>query len=203
MAISAKSTVPGEAAQTVRRELELALRDTAMYLRSKMAQYPPPPPESTYRRTGTLGRSYAFTPPELVGSKLVVNVGSNLYYAPWVEEGTGIYGPKGQPIVPTHAKVLAWRAEARFLPGVLGGKIGPGHNVGMTLIAAGLKTVKGKIRPYHQRDIYMIFAGSVRGMRPWHNVRKAFTDADSLSYFEKRVQLACQRLAAAFGGGGA
>ena len=30
-------------------------------------------------------------------------------YARWVEEGTGLYGPRKKRIVPTHAKALAWK----------------------------------------------------------------------------------------------
>ena len=30
-------------------------------------------------------------------------------YGRWVEEGTGLYGPRKRRIVPTHAKALAWK----------------------------------------------------------------------------------------------
>lgn len=33
---------------------------------------------------------------------------TNTAYAMWVHEGTGIFGPRGQPIVPVSAKVLHW-----------------------------------------------------------------------------------------------
>lgn len=36
----------------------------------------------------------------------VCRVGTNVYYAPWVHNGTGIWGPHHSPIVPTRAKVL-------------------------------------------------------------------------------------------------
>jgi HK97 gp10 family phage protein len=35
-------------------------------------------------------------------------VGSNVIYAPYVELGTGIYGPAGKPIRPKNKKILAW-----------------------------------------------------------------------------------------------
>jgi HK97 gp10 family phage protein len=37
-------------------------------------------------------------------------VSTNVFYARYQEEGTGIYGPKGRPILPRRAKVL------RFIP---------------------------------------------------------------------------------------
>jgi len=39
-------------------------------------------------------------------------VGSNLEYAKYQEFGTGIYGPKGSPIVPKRAKMLAWQGKS-------------------------------------------------------------------------------------------
>ena len=40
--------------------------------------------------------------------RLVARVGTNLEYALFVHEGTGIYGPKHRPIKPRTAKVLRW-----------------------------------------------------------------------------------------------
>lgn len=45
------------------------------------------------------------------GSKLIVRVGTNLKYARYVHDGTGIYGPRGQPIRPVRASVLRWPAK--------------------------------------------------------------------------------------------
>lgn len=42
---------------------------------------------------------------------LVVRIGTNVYYAPMVHNGTGIYGPKGQPIVPKTARYLRWQPK--------------------------------------------------------------------------------------------
>lgn len=42
------------------------------------------------------------------GGKIVGVVGSNLKYAPYVELGTGVYGPKHAPIRPKNKKILAW-----------------------------------------------------------------------------------------------
>ena len=38
-----------------------------------------------------------------------VTVGTNVHYARWVHDGTGIYGPRGQPIRPRRARFLRFR----------------------------------------------------------------------------------------------
>lgn len=42
------------------------------------------------------------------GGMPIARIGSNLPYAIWQEQGTGIYGPRGTPIVPKHAKFLVF-----------------------------------------------------------------------------------------------
>lgn len=60
------------------------------------------------------------------GGKLVVRVGSDVEYARAVHDGTGIYGPRGVVIRPTHARVLIWTGEdgkkigARYVRGMRG-----------------------------------------------------------------------------------
>lgn len=44
----------------------------------------------------------------LRGSELVMRVGSGLYYALWVHDGTGIYGPRGRRITPRTASHLVF-----------------------------------------------------------------------------------------------
>lgn len=46
-----------------------------------------------------------------LGGKLSVRVGTNVYYAIYVHEGTGIYGPKGSYIYPKSASVLSWSTK--------------------------------------------------------------------------------------------
>jgi hypothetical protein len=41
-----------------------------------------------------------------------IEVGTNVPYARWMQEGTGIYGPSGQRIFPKHAKALAFDGPA-------------------------------------------------------------------------------------------
>lgn len=57
--------------------------------------------------TGTLRRSITFHIEGIAGQARA-RVGSNLEYALWVENGTGIYGPHNTPIVPVVAKRLVF-----------------------------------------------------------------------------------------------
>ena len=54
-------------------------------LRAGMRKYPPPPPDSTYRRTGTLGKSWT---KKVTGDKSgwLAVVGTFLNYAPYVQD---------------------------------------------------------------------------------------------------------------------
>lgn len=44
----------------------------------------------------------------IVGGIPVVRIGTNVEYARWVHDGTGVYGPLRRPIRPRRAKVLAF-----------------------------------------------------------------------------------------------
>lgn len=103
--------LPSRAAfdRIVRDERRAALEDAGRYVQAKAAQYPPKPDSSSYVRTGTLGRS--ITAGEVVEEpgRAYIEVGTNLHYAPYVEYGTGIYGPERRPITPKQAKFLAWK----------------------------------------------------------------------------------------------
>ena len=57
----------------------------AQLLRAEMRKYPPPPPNSTYRRTGTLGKSWTQAVKKFGGSWLA-QVGTRLNYAPYVQD---------------------------------------------------------------------------------------------------------------------
>jgi hypothetical protein len=170
----------------LREERRAALLDSARYVRSLAARYPQQNPKTAYRRTGTLGRSVAVG--EVAGneSALRVEVGTNLHYAPYVEYGTGIYGPKGQPIRPKSAKALAWRATGGALAraGLKGGK----------LIAMGIALRKGKPRRWKKHDAYMMFARSVKGFPGWHFMRNAFADTGAQKYFIGRLEAMFARI---------
>jgi HK97 gp10 family phage protein len=43
-----------------------------------------------------------------LGDRVEGRVGTNVVYAPYVELGTGVYGPSGKPIRPKNKKILAW-----------------------------------------------------------------------------------------------
>ncbi len=40
-----------------------------------------------------------------------VIVGTNVFYARFVHDGTGLYGPRGRKITPKRAKVLRWHSK--------------------------------------------------------------------------------------------
>lgn len=60
--------------------------------------------------TGHL-RSSIHTTLLTVGGLPAVQVGTTVFYAIYVHEGTGIYGPRGQPIRPINAKFLSWKSK--------------------------------------------------------------------------------------------
>lgn len=84
------------------REIEAFLTDAAITVQSRATRLVPVD-------TGTLKNSIAYEPVERVGvAERRVTVGSQIEYAPYVHEGTGIYGPLRRPIVPVTASVLSW-----------------------------------------------------------------------------------------------
>ena len=54
-------------------------------LHSQLATYPAPPSGSSYRRTGTLGRSWVTPPPTETPDGLQGEIGNNVTYAPYVQ----------------------------------------------------------------------------------------------------------------------
>lgn len=54
---------------------------------------------------------------------LVVRVGTNVYYARWVHDGTGIYGPRHIVIKPKNGHVLVFRASYGAPAGPYRGKV--------------------------------------------------------------------------------
>lgn len=163
----------------IKKESEAALMDTARFLRSKAAKYPPKTNSSSYKRTGTMGKSIAIDGPHVEGLTLVVYVGTNLHYAPYVERGTGIYGPKGTVITPVSAQVLAWRQTGS----------------GTKLVGMGLKQRKGKLVRNRAGDQYMIFAKYVRGMKGWRYMQKAFEDPATQAFYQGRLTVMYARIA--------
>lgn len=68
------------------------------------------------RQEGTLMRSLAVGGGDNVTDVAATRVryGTNLPYARWLQEGTGIYGKQGTPIVPINAKVLAFKINGKM-----------------------------------------------------------------------------------------
>lgn len=52
-------------------------------------------------------------------------VGTNLYYARWVHDGTGLYGPMRRKIVPKKKKALHWPGAAHPVKSIKGMKARP------------------------------------------------------------------------------
>lgn len=60
-----------------------ATQEAVLYVYSTVPTYPPPPAGSSYRRTGTLGRSIT-TEVKAIGTRQVGSIGTNVVYAPYV-----------------------------------------------------------------------------------------------------------------------
>lgn len=75
--------------------VETSAKKATIYVHSQVPPYPTPPPMSTYRRTGTLGRT-TYTEVRGLGSKAVGVIGNPMVYAPWVisDEAVGSAGPQ-------------------------------------------------------------------------------------------------------------
>ncbi len=64
----------------------------------------------------------------MIDGAVAFKVGTDVPYWRYIHDGTGIYGPKGQPIKPVRAKALHWRGpggEAMFARQVKGIKPNP------------------------------------------------------------------------------
>ena len=168
--------------RAMRAERKSALEDVGEYVRVKAAQYPPRAGASG--RTGTLGKSIAVGQVQQAGTGYSwVEVGTNKHYARWVEYGTGIYHESAigvadphDRIRPKNARALAWRST--------GQQMGPGGR----RIGSGIRYSKGKVKASPKGDVFMNFASSVRGIKPWHFMERAFRAPETEAYFRARVE---------------
>lgn len=73
----------------------------------------------TPRRTSRGANSY-----QILKKGDTHEIKNNVFYLPFVNDGTGIYGPRHQRITPTHAKVLHfhWKGREWFVKSVRGQK---------------------------------------------------------------------------------
>lgn len=168
-----------ELTRIINKRKKACLLDVGRYVRAKAAKYPQQNPASTYKRTGTLGRSITVGKPYVRGRRAYVEVGTNIPYAPYVEYGTGIYGPKKRLIRPVQAKALAWR--------VTGDPIERAGQLPRILIASGVTRRRRRTVRYRPRDVYLVFARYVRGFPGWHFMRNAFLAPDTREYFRQRA----------------
>jgi hypothetical protein len=81
----------------MRPMLERLTEKATLYVHSQVPDYPPPPSNSTYIRTGTLGRTIT-TRVESLGTKVVGFIGTNTVYAPYVisDQEVGERGPQAE-----------------------------------------------------------------------------------------------------------
>jgi hypothetical protein len=62
--------------------------------------------DAASRRTGALADGISHSEPTLAGTWVVCDIVSAAPYSEYQDVGTGIYGPSGMRIFPTHAKAL-------------------------------------------------------------------------------------------------
>jgi len=81
----------------------------------------------------------------------IARVGTNVEYAIWVHEGTGIYGPRKTPIVPKNFRYLKWPVKNQSGQGRRRYKGGKTENF------AYAKSVRGmKPRPFLTRALQQV-----------------------------------------------
>lgn len=95
----------GQAAATaaVQHGLEAAAERTASGVKKRIA--------GKHHVTGFLLSSITASVAQKSG-KIYARQGGGVYYAKFVEQGTGIYGPHATPIRPTHKTRLAWHPRS-------------------------------------------------------------------------------------------
>lgn len=112
---------------------------------------------------GTLRNSITFELGEKRG-RPVARIGTNVTYARWVHDGTGIYGPRGTPIRPVRAQVLRW--PVRGTSGSTRSRV-PG---------------RGRVLSKSAKPTAYAFARSVRGSPPRPFLRDALDAGRGKSY---------------------
>lgn len=112
-------------------------------------------------RTGQLSQGYKVAGPKFTARSAYAELYNNVKHARFVEEGTGIYGPRGQRIRPRRPNgVLAWPA---------GGNIRLASGAAIRRRGA----FKRGVIKVTRKNANMIFARSVRGIPAFHIVRDA------------------------------
>lgn len=136
-----------------------------------------------HRRTGALLRSWTRGGQgnvfrlAVTGTKILAEFGSNLDTARYLNDGTGIYGPRKRPITAKNpGGVLAW----------------PIQGAGVTLAGRRRSGAAGRLARF-------AYARSVKGIKPLHYVEAAQTGSRraSIKHFEAAGRRAALRIKAA------
>jgi hypothetical protein len=163
--------------------VETAFRKAAaMQMRKAVAVVEAEAMRTSPVRTGHLRRSIA-SAVVVLGNEITGTVGTVTKYAPYLEMGTGIYGPRGRPIVPVRARAL------RFPAGGGAGFAGPGFR-----LSGQQRSGKAGANAQWQ------FARSVKGIKPMHFFRDAIETTRPRFYAE--IKLIPDVAAALLPGGG-
>lgn len=126
--------------QAARKAMPLALATVEGAWRARLV------PNVRGYRTGTYSRSITNDGGKRVGDVVTGSVGTNLFYAKYLEFGTGLYGPRNRWIVPTTKKFLRFPAAV-------------GKGTGFTLAGRRRSGRAGAMAQF-------VFAKRVRGIRP-------------------------------------
>lgn len=108
--VEAFSQALRERETALRRIPERAVRRATFELLKRVQDLVP-------KRTRTLVRSITALVERIGGDVVEGRVGSHMEYARYIEEGTGIYGPKGKAItiVPRNREALAWKGPGGII----------------------------------------------------------------------------------------
>jgi hypothetical protein len=165
--VVAHGPTPDQAALAFRRACERKMTDAIREVEGEVRRRAP-------FRTGHLRRSITSRVFVQAG-KIYGLVGTTTRYAPYLEMGTGLYGPRNRPIVPVRAQALRFPAggSASLFAGGRRrqGSAGPGFR----LSGARRAGSAGASARY-------VFARSVKGIHPRHFFR------DSMQISEGRVR---------------
>lgn len=93
-------------------------------------------------KTGRLATSIHVVAAMVPGIAAFADIGTFLRYGYWQHEGTGIYGPTGQPIRPKRASVMVFRTGRGVGPLGGGGKFERGHPNSGVVFARSVKGIQ-------------------------------------------------------------
>lgn len=164
----------------------MRLLGTKLQSKARAEAAKPSSPLARGVETGRLLAAIVVTGPYVfsTGKSIAITVRADPKIAPhaiWQEEGTGIYGPTGVPIVPKSAKFMVWEQTGRAYKGV---------NVRAVVIAkqkiGQRRNAKGKQKPIYEKT-YRQFAREIKGSRPKHFMLQARTDPTIRAWYKKRV----------------